>query len=100
MVNLLPDMDKCFANPDNFDPSNFEEQNFFNKIGFVTFGQGPRNCIGKRYAMISIKIALVSILRKFRLVKTKNTKNKIKQFKFLNGADVPFRAMHLDNYEE
>ena len=47
MVNLMPEMDKCFANPDNFDPSNFEEENQFNKIGFVSFGQGPRNCIGK-----------------------------------------------------
>ena len=49
MINLMPEMDKCFANPDNFDPSNFEEENQFNKIGFVSFGQGPRNCIGKYY---------------------------------------------------
>jgi len=89
-----------FYNGGEFDPENFDASNNPDHFSFFAFGQGPRNCIGKRYAMISIKIALVSILRKFRLVKTKNTKNKIKQFKFLNGADVPFRAMHLDNYEE
>ena len=42
--------------------------------------------------MISIKIALVAILRNFRLVRTENTKNDLELFKFLAGAEVPFQA--------
>jgi len=50
--------------------------------------------------MISIKIALVSILRKFRLVKSKNTTENLEQYKFLSGADVTFQAIPLENIEE
>ena len=38
--------DDCFANPDKFDPDNFNESEGLNKFGFMGFGQGPRNCIG------------------------------------------------------
>ena len=48
MINLLPKQDECFANYKNFDPDNFEESDKLNKFGFIGFGQGPRNCIGKK----------------------------------------------------
>jgi len=89
-----------FYNSGEFDPENFDASNNPDTFSFFGFGQGPRNCIGKRYAMISIKIALVFILRKFRLAKTNNTKDHIQQFKFLSGADVPFLAVPLENDEE
>ena len=89
-----------FYNAGEYDPENFDPSNDPDLFSFLGFGQGPRNCVGKRYAMISIKIALVSILRKFRLEKTENTKDKMKQFKFLNGADVPFKAVPLHDHEE
>ena len=37
----------CFPNPDKFDPDNFNESEGLNKFGFMGFGQGPRNCIGR-----------------------------------------------------
>jgi len=81
-----------FSNAAEFDPDNFDPANKPDSFSFLGFGQGPRNCIGKRYAMISIKIALVAILRNFRLVRTENTKNDLELFKFLAGAEVPFQA--------
>ena len=90
---------ESFFNPDEYDPDNFDASNNPDSFSFLGFGQGPRNCIGKRYAMISIKIALVSILRKFRLVKSKNTKDSLHQYKFLAGADVPFHAIPLEETE-
>ena len=46
-VQIIPKKEKCFANPDKFDIDNFNESDSFNKFGFIGFGQGPRNCIGK-----------------------------------------------------
>ena len=91
---------ESFYNSAEYDPQNFDASNNPDNFLFLAFGQGPRNCIGKRYAMISIKIALVSILRKFRLVKSKNTTENLKQYKFLSGADVTFQAIPLENIEE
>merc|ERR1711892_578130 len=50
-----------FHNAEEFDPENFDPANNNDNFAFLAFGQGPRNCIGKRYAIINIKIALVSI---------------------------------------
>ena len=41
---------KFFPNPDIFDPERFSEENKKNITPFTyfPFGQGPRNCIGKK----------------------------------------------------
>ena len=51
--------EECFFNPSELDPDNFDSSNNPNKFGFSGFGQGPRNCIGMRYANIALKMALV-----------------------------------------
>ena len=89
-----------FYNGAEFDPENFDTSNNPETFSFLGFGQGPRNCIGKRYAMISMKIALVSMLRRFRLVKTGNTTDQLKMYKFAAGAEVPFYAVPLEELEE
>ena len=89
-----------FYNSAEFDPENFDPSNNPDNFSFLAFGQGPRNCIGKRYAMITMKIALVSILRRFRLVKSENTKDVLRQFKFFNCAHVPFRVICIQNSAE
>ena len=39
---------------------------FFNhRYAFQTFGQGPRACIGMRFALLEAKVAVLSVLRKF-----------------------------------
>jgi len=72
MVNIPPG-ENCFKYPDNFDPDNFAPENNPNKFGFTGFGQGPRNCIGMRYAYQTLKIAIVHTVRNFRLVKCAET---------------------------
>ena len=79
-----------FYNAGEFDPENFNPSNNPDSFALLAFGQGPRNCIGKRYAMVTMKLALVHILRNHKVVKTKNTKDYIQMFKFLSGAEVPF----------
>jgi len=85
--------DECFANSSEFDPDNFDINNNPNKYGFSGFGQGPRNCIGMRYAYMALKMALVKALVKYKVVPCEKTVEKL-QFDFakndFNGG-VKFR---------
>jgi len=65
---------KNFKNPKEFDPDNFLPENKPNKFAFQAFGQGPRACVGYRYAMVSLKIALISLLRHHRVVPSQKSK--------------------------
>ncbi|XP_072940869.1 cytochrome P450 4C1-like [Epargyreus clarus] len=51
--------------PDRFLPERFKLQH---ACSYIPFSNMPRNCIGYRYAMLSIKTALSSILRRYRVV--------------------------------
>ncbi len=35
---------------------------------FLAFGQGPRSCIGMRFALLEVKVCLVHVLSKFSFV--------------------------------
>ncbi|XP_077531657.1 thromboxane-A synthase-like [Haemaphysalis longicornis] len=61
--------------PDSFDPDRFlpENKSRINSMAMQAFGQGPRNCIGMRFAFMEIKYTFAHILRKYRFVKTPNT---------------------------
>lgn len=48
--------------PDRFSPGEVEKRHQF---AFLPFGEGPRICIGMRFAVIEVKIALVKILTNF-----------------------------------
>ncbi len=43
----------------------------------MPFGTGPRNCIGERFAMMQMKVAIVSLLSSFRLECTADTPKSI-----------------------
>lgn len=64
-----------WENPDSFNPDRFLQENKsrINPMAMQAFGNGPRNCIGMRFAFMEIKYTFAHILRKYRLVKTQNT---------------------------
>lgn len=62
-------MENLYPNPDVFDPDNFlpERQAKRHYYAFVPFSAGPRSCVGRKYAMLKLKILLSTILRNYRI---------------------------------
>lgn len=50
-------------NPENFSPEAKEKRNPYS---FIPFGTGPRHCLGMRFALLEIKVALLKILQRFK----------------------------------
>jgi len=46
-----------------FNPENFSKENKAKRhpYTYLPFGQGPRNCIGMRFALLEAKIALIQV---------------------------------------
>ena len=68
--------DAHLFNPDRFMPGNIVK---IHPYAFIPFANGPRICIGKRYAMNNIKIVLCHFLRNFKV--TTNLKYEELEFK-------------------
>uniref|UniRef100_A0A182PU94 Uncharacterized protein n=1 Tax=Anopheles epiroticus TaxID=199890 RepID=A0A182PU94_9DIPT len=62
-------LESIYPNPDKFDPDNFlpEKQANRHYYAFVPFSAGPRSCVGRKYAMLKLKIILSTILRNYRV---------------------------------
>ena len=61
---------QVFANPGVFDPDRFappREEDKRTPYGLVTFGGGPRICIGVNFAQIEVKALAAYVLRTYRL---------------------------------
>ncbi|XP_015117626.1 cytochrome P450 9e2 [Diachasma alloeum] len=58
-----------FPDPDVFDPERFikNDKSSGHSANSLTFGQGPRMCIGNRFALLETKILFVHLLRKCSL---------------------------------
>ncbi len=70
---------KLYPDPLTYNPENFskEAKAARNPYAFIAFGQGPRNCIGMRFALLEIKIALVHLLRSYSFKKCDRTPAKL-----------------------
>ena len=59
------------VSPLKFYPERFQEKR--HPLAWLPFGAGPRNCIGMRFAMIEIKLAVVQILRRYTILPGEHT---------------------------
>ncbi|XP_068002743.1 cytochrome P450 3A40-like [Melanerpes formicivorus] len=61
--------------PDEFRPERFSKENkdCIDPYTFLPFGAGPRNCIGMRFALLVVKMAVVVLLQNFSFRTCKDT---------------------------
>ena len=66
---------KYWPNPDKFDPERFNPNNeqSYPTFAYLPFGEGPRQCIGKRLALLEAKMTLVAILKDLQFKRTTET---------------------------
>ncbi|KAK1132498.1 hypothetical protein K0M31_013881 [Melipona bicolor] len=60
---------EIFPNPEAFDPDRFSEENIKTRhsMSHLPFGDGPRHCSGIRLAKVQLKVAMVTILSKYKV---------------------------------
>lgn len=61
--------------PEEFHPERFSKENkdSINPYIYLPFGTGPRNCIGMRFALMNMKLAVVRVLQNFTFKPCKET---------------------------
>ncbi|KAF5304088.1 hypothetical protein FQA39_LY01873 [Lamprigera yunnana] len=74
-VIALHNNQKYFKDPHTFDPERFNDENKtnINQYSYLPFGIGPRHCIGNRFALMIMKIIMVTILSRFEIVRVEKT---------------------------
>uniref|UniRef100_A0A2H8TQ99 Cytochrome P450 6a2 n=1 Tax=Melanaphis sacchari TaxID=742174 RepID=A0A2H8TQ99_9HEMI len=75
---------KYYPDPYTFDPERFspEEKSKRPSATYLPFGDGPRFCIGKRFAELEMKMVLSQLLTTFRVLPCEKTEYPLK---FQNG---------------
>ncbi|XP_041504190.1 cytochrome P450 3A13-like [Microtus oregoni] len=76
---------KYWPEPEQFRPERFSKENKdrINPCTYLPFGYGPRNCIGMRFALINVKLAIVKILQNFSVLPCEETEIPLKLGKTL-----------------
>ena len=77
-VPMMKD-EKYFPDPDQFNPDNFSDAAVLERgpYPYMGFGHGPRNCVGKRFALLQVKIALARLIYNYKLVPCNKTIDKL-----------------------
>jgi cytochrome P450 family 6 len=67
--------EKFYSQPEVFNPDNFsaEKKSERSPYSFMAFGQGPRNCIGMRFALLQVKTAIARLVFNYRILRSEKT---------------------------
>jgi len=88
--------EQYYTDPKKFIPERFSaEENAKRPTGvYLPFGDGPRICLGKRFAEMEMKLAVVEILTKFELCPCEKTEIPLK-YSNVNFTLAPKRGIWL-----
>lgn len=61
-----------YKNPQTFDPDRFSAENgglkrYKDKGVFLSFGDGPRMCLGMKFGTLQVKVAIIELIRNFEV---------------------------------
>ncbi|BES95749.1 unnamed protein product [Nesidiocoris tenuis] len=62
-----------FPDPERFIPERFSNKDRLKNHSYLPFGEGPRHCIGMRFAMLEMKLALSQILWHYKVTQCPKT---------------------------
>ncbi|XP_014652586.1 PREDICTED: cytochrome P450 3A12 isoform X4 [Ceratotherium simum simum] len=77
---ILHRASEFWPDPEEFHPERFSKDNkdSINPYIYMPFGSGPRNCIGMRFAVVNMKLAVVRLLQNFSFKPCKETQIPLK----------------------
>ncbi|XP_045032142.1 cytochrome P450 3A19 [Daphnia magna] len=90
----LHHMEEYYPYPKKFDPERWCAENKAkrNPQSFVAFGLGPSNCFGMRFAMEEMKIAIATMVQKFRVFPVKETSGEAPFLRRIFSTYTAFRC--------
>lgn len=67
---------KYYPNPEVFNPDNFSKEAMRTRdpYTFLAFSEGPRNCVGLRFAHLQTKIGIATVIDNFKVSVNAKTK--------------------------
>ncbi|XP_032742552.1 LOW QUALITY PROTEIN: cytochrome P450 3A1-like [Rattus rattus] len=88
--------------PEEFRPERFSKENkgSIDPYVYMPFGNGPRNCIGMRFALMNMKLALTKVLQNFSFQPCKETQSVMGTECFHFGrVDFPLWVFAVHQYD-
>lgn len=90
---------KYYADPRRFNPDRFKDDQNVNKnsqtIPYLSFGDGPRNCIAARLGKIQAKIGVCLVLKNFSFELGEQHINKPLVLNPMSGVRAPISGIKL-----
>ncbi|NXU29495.1 CP3AD protein, partial [Thalassarche chlororhynchos] len=79
-LRILHHNPEYWPNPEEFRPERFSKENkeAIDPYTYLPFGAGPRNCIGMRFALLTLKVAITILLQHFTFQTCKETQIPLK----------------------
>ncbi|CAG2106565.1 unnamed protein product [Medioppia subpectinata] len=98
MVYAMHRSDEYWPRASRFDPERFMPENKANIIpySYLPFGGGPRACIGQRFSLMVVKLAIARIVRQFKFAPCERTQVPVPLTKHLRFKAAQSIYLHIE----